>query len=181
VRVIVAGVGYRNLRDHSVGVAVADRLEREPWPDGVVVEDLSYNPIAVVQRLDDERPDERFERAVFIAAPERNGRAPGTVVAYRWDGALPGSEEIHRAVTEAVTGIIALDNTLVVTRHFGALPDEVVVVEVEPELQEFGDSFSDVVARRFETVCDLVRRYATDGNAVERLPRAPLGGSVRPA
>ncbi len=26
MRVIVAGVGYRNLRDHSVGVTVADRL-----------------------------------------------------------------------------------------------------------------------------------------------------------
>ena len=29
VRVIVAGIGYRNLRDHSVGVEVADRLETE--------------------------------------------------------------------------------------------------------------------------------------------------------
>ena len=38
-------------------------------------------------------------------------------------------------MTEAVTGVIALDNTLVVTRHFGGLPDEVVVIEVEPGVQ----------------------------------------------
>ena len=176
MRVIVAGVGYRNLRDHSIGVAVADRLEHEAWPDGVVVEDLSYNPIAVVQRLDDEPADGRFERAVFVAAPERRGRPPGTVVAYRWDGVLPGDDEIHRAVTEAVTGVISLDNTLVVSRHFGALPDEIVVVEVEPAIQGFGDSFSDVVARRFDTVCALVYTYATHADAVERLPRVPLGG-----
>ena len=60
---------------------------------------------------------------------------------------LPSDEEIQRAVTEAVTGVIALDNTLVVARHFGALPDEVVVVEVEPGVQEFGDTFSDAVGR----------------------------------
>ena len=178
MRVIVAGIGYRNLRDHSVGVAVTDRLERETWPAGVVVEDLSYNAIAVVQRLEDEPADQRFERAVAVAAVERNGRVPGTLVAYRWDGVLPVEEEIHRAVTEAVTGVIALDNTLVVARHFGALPDEVVVVEVEPAVHEFGDSFSDVVARRFETVCALVRTYATSAEAVERLPRAPLGGAL---
>jgi hydrogenase maturation protease len=178
MRVIVAGLGYRNLRDHSVGVAVADRLETEAWPDGIVVEDLSYNPIAVVQRLEDEPTEQRFERAVVVAAVERSGRAPGTVAVYRWNGVLPADEEIHRAVTEAVTGVIALDNTLVVARHFGALPDEVVVVEVEPAVHEFGDTFSDLVGPRFETVCELVRMYATDAEAVERLAPAPLGGSA---
>src|SRR5215510_3806920 len=104
MRVIVAGVGYRNLRDHSLGVEVADRLEAASWTDDVVVEDLSYNPIAVVQRLEDEPPEQRFQRAVVVSAVER-GRPPGTVSAYRWDGVLPGDEEIQRAVTEAVTGV----------------------------------------------------------------------------
>jgi hypothetical protein len=83
-------------------------------------------------------------------------------------------------VTEAVTGVIAVDNTLVVARHFGALPEDVVVVEVEPAVHEFGDTFSDVIARQLETVCSLVRTYATDGTAVKRLPRAPLGGPALP-
>src|SRR5215475_14922196 len=142
-------------------------------PPDVVVEDLSYNPIAVVQRLDDEPPEQRFERAVLVAAVER-GRPPGTVTAYRWDGVLPVDDEIHRAVTEAVTGVIALDNTLVVTRHFGALPDEAVVVEIEPAVHEFGDAFSDAVAGVFDGVCELVARLATEPDAPARLPRAPL-------
>ena len=41
MRVIVGGVGYRNLRDHSVGVAITDRLETVGWADDVVVEDLN--------------------------------------------------------------------------------------------------------------------------------------------
>jgi hydrogenase maturation protease len=177
MRVIVGGVGYRNLRDHSVGVAVIDRLEARAWPAGVVVEDLSYNPIAVVQRLDDEPADRRFERAVVVAAVER-GRAPGTVTAYRWDGVLPGDEEIQRAVTEAVTGVIALDNTLIVAQHFAALPDEVIVVEVEPAVHEFGEVFSDAVTGVFDPVCELVARLATDAGAGTQLPRSPLGGPV---
>lgn len=177
MRVIVAGVGYRNLRDHSVGVEVVDRLGTRAWPPGVVVEDLSYNPIAVVQRLEDEAADRRFERAVLVGAVER-GRAPGTVTAYRWDGVLPGDDEVHRAVTEAVTGVIALDNTLIVTRHFGPLPDEVLVVEVEPAVHEFGGVFSDVVAAVFDGVCELVAGLATDEDAGDRLPPAPLGGPV---
>jgi len=177
MRVVVAGVGYRNLRDHSVGLAVVDRLDACPWAGEVVVEDLSYNPIAVVQRLEDEPPGRRFARAVVVAAVER-GRAPGTVTAYRWDGVLPGDDEIHRAVTEAVTGVIALDNTLVITRHFGALPDEVIVVEVEPAVHEFGETFSDAVAGVFGSVCELVAGLATEAGAAARLPRAPLGGPV---
>jgi len=180
VRVIVGGIGYRNLRDHSIGVVVTDRLEAQSWPAGVVVEDISYNPIAVGQRLDDEPPEQRFERAVVVAAVERDGRAPGTVLAYRWDGVLPGDDEIHRAVTEAVTGVIALDNTLVVTRHFGGLPEDVVVIEVEPAVQEFGDELSAPVAAALERMCALAAEMADDAAAAARLPRAPLGGG-RPA
>ena len=177
MRVIVAGVGYRNLRDHSVGVEVADRLATRAWPPGVVVEDLSYNPIAVVQRLEDEPAERRFERAVVVAAVER-GRTPGTVAGYRWDGVLPGDDEIHRAVTEAVTGVIALDNTLVVAAHFEALPPEVVVIEVEPAEHEFGEGFSDAVARACDAACDLAAALATDASAAVRLRRGPLGGPL---
>src|SRR5262245_62855692 len=94
-RVLVAGVGYRNLRDHSLGVAVADRLASYQWPTPVSVEDLSFNPIAVVQRLEDDAPEDRFTRAIFISATSRAGRLPGAVTVYRWDGILPSDEEIH--------------------------------------------------------------------------------------
>jgi hydrogenase maturation protease len=180
VRVIVGGIGYRNLRDHSAGVEVSDRLARRHWPAGVAVEDLSYNPIAVMQRLEDEPPERAFERAVLVAAVAR-GRAPGAVTAYRWDGRLPPDEEIQRAVADAVTGVISLDNTVVVAGHFGAWPPEVVVVEVEPLHHEFGQAFSEPVAGAVEEVCRMVTRLATEVGASAGLPRAPLGGAVKVA
>lgn len=175
LNVLIGGLGYRNLRDHSLGVAVSDRLAGRAWPAGVAVEDVSYNPIALVQRLQDDPP----ARAVLVAAVPRPGRRPGAVEAYRWDGALPDAERIQHAVAEAVTGVIFLDNTLVVGRHFGGLPAEVAVVEVEPEVEEFGDDLSSAVAGCFERVCELVGRLATDADAARRLPEAPLGGGRR--
>jgi hypothetical protein len=159
-------------------VAVVDQLGARAWADDVVVEDLSYNPIAVVQWLEEAPPERRFGRAIIVGGVERGGRRPGSLAVYRWDGALPGDDEIQRAVTEAVTGVIALDNTLIVARHFGGLPEDVVVVEVEPAIHEFGEAFSESVAGIFDSVCELVVTLATDVGAAKRLPCAPLGGDV---
>ena len=144
-RVLVGGVGYRNLRDHSAGVVLVDRLAARPWPASVSLEDISYNPIALVQRLQDDPPDRRFGLAVVVGAVQRQGRAPGSLSVYRWDRCLPAPAMIHEAITEAVTGIISLDNTLVIARHFDALPGTVVVVEIEPEAHEFGDELTPTV------------------------------------
>jgi len=65
-----------------------------------------------------------------------------------------------------------------VTRHFGALPDEVAVVEVEPAVHEFGDTLSAEMSGALGAVCDLVWTLATDPEAVARLPRTPLGGAA---
>jgi len=40
-RILIAGVGYRNLRDMSLGPVLMDRLGQESWPDSVEIEDLS--------------------------------------------------------------------------------------------------------------------------------------------
>jgi Ni,Fe-hydrogenase maturation factor len=173
-RVLLAGVGYRNLRDYSVGVVVTDWLAEQAWREGVVVEDLSYGPIAVVQRLEDEPPERRFARAVFVSGIAR-GRIPATITAYRWDGVLPAEDQIQRAVADAVTGVIHLDNTLIVARYFGALPPDVAVVEVEPMVHEFGDDLSAPIAGVFPRVCSIARALATDAAAAAALPVAALG------
>jgi hypothetical protein len=155
---------------------LVDRLAAIELPAHVSVEDLSFNPIAVVQRLEDDPPDRRFARAIFVSSINRGTRIPGTVSAYRWDGILPSAEEIHRAVCDAVTGVIHLDNTLVVARHFGMLPGDLVVIEVEPLIHEFGDEFSAPVADAFARVWTLVTSLLNDPFAADRLPCLALGG-----
>ena len=162
MRVLVGGVGYRNLRDYSVGVMLIDRFSTCVWPAHVSIEDISYNPIAVVQRLEDDPAERRFDLAIVVGAVQRLGRAAGTVAVYRWDNRLPDPADIHHAIIEAVTGIISLDNTLVVGRHFGALPGTVIVVEIEPEAHEFGDELTPAVASALERTESLVGRLVRE-------------------
>ena len=151
MRVLVGGVGYRNLRDGSVGPWVADTLAAEA-PNGVEVEDLSYGPVQILHNLQDRPP---YDRLVLVGAVRR-GREPGTIEHYRWDGRLPPSDEIQERVAEAVTGVIALDNVLVVVGAFGGLPDDVRVVEVEPAAEGWGEGFSAEVGAKLPEVLEAV-------------------------
>jgi hydrogenase maturation protease len=149
--VLVGGIGYRNLRDGSVGLHVIERLA-ERTGDGVEVEDVSYHPVGLSQNLQ-ERSD--YDRVVLVAAVGR-GRPPGTVTAYRWDGRLPDKKEVQARVSEAVTGVISLDNTLIVCGALGGLPDDVRVVEVEPASENWGEEFSPEIEERLPEIVEAV-------------------------
>jgi hydrogenase maturation protease len=145
MRVLVGGVGYRFLRDGSVGPLLTEQLAEEvaaEAADGVEVEDLSYGPVALWMNLQ-ERPD--YDRLVVFGAVER-GRDPGSIEAYRWGGELPDSDKIQERVSEAVTGVISLENLLVVCGALGGLPDDVRVIEIEPEDLGWGEGFSHTVS-----------------------------------
>ena len=173
MRVLVGIVGYRNLRDFSAPFAILDQLEATPPGSDVVIEDLSYNPIAVVQWLESEPPDARFDRVIFVAATER-GRPAGTITTWRWDGVLPSDADVQQAVAEAVTGIISLDNTLVIAGYFKALPPEVVAVETEPLDHAFGAEMSRDVQAAIEPACARILELARRVDALDRLPPLPL-------
>lgn len=175
MRALIGGVGYPDLADISVSWRVVEILEREALPAGVEVEDISYNPVAVAQRLQDEPDDRRFDLLVVVSAVRR-GRPPGDLVAYRWDGVLPPPGEVQLAVTDAVTGIIHLDNTLIVTRQFGALPERVAVIEIEPEREAFGEPLSPVVDAACASACALAVSISEGTGAFDALPCCPLGG-----
>lgn len=159
--VLIAGVGYRNMHDTSVGSLLVPVLAEQSWPPDVAVEviDMFFGPVHAVHWFQ-ERPG-HFTRVVFVSAVER-GRPTGSIHSYRWDGALPDPAAIQERVTEAVTGLVSLDAMLVVTGHFGALPADVRVVEVEPAETSWGDGLSPVVAARFDEIVAAVRRAALE-------------------
>lgn len=173
MRTLVGAVGYRNLRDFSAAFAVLETLALQDLGETVAVEDTSYNPIALVQWLQGLSALEGFNRAIFVSSLER-GRAPGMVTAYRWDGGMPPDDQVQQSVTEAVTGIIALENTVVISRYFNVLPPEVVLIEIEPRDHEFGPELSAPVRESIGPVCALVRRLALDPGAIDDLPVSPL-------
>lgn len=160
MKTLVAGVGYSYLRDLSLGPILTARLAAMDWPADIEADDLSFGPIGIVQRF--QAQTDPYERIVLFSAVSR-GRSPGTVTIYRWNGTLPSGEEIQARIGEAVTGVISLDNLLIIGEHFGVWPKEVIVIEVEPEDEGeagWGPGFSPAVARVVNDVIVAVRRAA---------------------
>jgi hydrogenase maturation protease len=150
--VLVGGVGYRNLRDGSLGPYLADELAGRA-PDGVEVEDLSYHPVGFHQNLLDRPP---YDRLVLVSAISRERREPGAITSYRWDGELPSRDEIQERVNEAVTGVISLDNLLIVCTAFGGMPEDTRVIEVQPADEGWGEGFSPAIEARLEEIEEAI-------------------------
>ncbi len=151
MRVLVCGVGYRFLRDSALGVYITDTLAPQAH-NGVELEDLGYHPVGFTQNLN-ERPD--YDRIVFVGAVDR-GSEPGTVTTYKYDHVLPPAEEINERVGDSVTGSISLDNLIIVSEAFKALPDDVWVVEVEPADETWGEGFSPEIDAKLPEITETI-------------------------
>jgi len=151
VRVLVCGVGYRFLRDNAVGVYITDTLAPQA-SNGVEFEDLGYHPVGFTQNLD-ERED--YDRIVFVGAVKR-GREPGTITPYQYDHVLPDANTVHERVADSVTGSISLDNLIIVSEAFKALPEDVWIVEIEPADETWGEGFSDEIEAKLPEIMETV-------------------------
>ena len=153
--ILVGGIGLPWLRDLDFGTQWIERVKNEAWPDGVLLEDLSYGAHRVLHRLQ----ELELSRVILVGCMPRDIDPPGTIRQYPLDLTPPPVEEVHERLTEAVMGIIDLDHTLAVVRHWGAFPADTVVVEVEPEDKAFGLGFSDSVEA---VVPEVLRRVLVE-------------------
>lgn len=153
-RALVGGVGYLNLRDGSAGPILVERLAATLGPD-TDVEDLSYSPIDVMFLLQ----RRAYARAAFVGAVSR-GDPPGTIRMGRWHPAPETPDEVQARIAEAVSGVISLENLLRINQHFGALPPEVTLVEIEPEDEGWGAGLTPTMDRAIDEVAALLRGTA---------------------
>jgi hydrogenase maturation protease len=154
-RVLVGGVGYRWFGDGSFALLVSDALSGLGWPPGVDVLDLGYGALHVAMDLADVDP--AYERVVLIAVTER-GREPGQLYRFACDSGAPAAQDVQDRMYEAGAGVIDLDHLLVIGRHFNALPDDVVAVELEPHPGTTGDELSAAAHALLPQAVELVRR-----------------------
>lgn len=152
--ILVGGIGLPWLRDLDFGTQWIRRQTADDWPESVLLEDLSYGAHRVLHTIQDLNPS----RIVLVGAMPRQIDQPGTIRRYRLNLETPPADEVHDRMSEAVMGIVDLDHTLVVVRHWNAFPVDTVVVEVEPEDCEFGLGFSDAIEATVETVTEMVKR-----------------------
>ena len=155
--ILVGGVGELYQGDLHFGRVAVERLAGDGrLGPGVLVEDLSYGAVAVLQRLQELRP-----RALVLVGAARRGRTPGCVELRRVEPRELTPQHVREAVAEAVTGYVSIDLVLEVAQGFGALPPVTVVVEVEPARTDVATRLSPAVAGRLEQVLDAVRGEVT--------------------
>jgi hypothetical protein len=139
--VLVGIVGYTPVVDaYPLGPRLmAALLDRLAGNADVSVEGMSWSPIHSVQRLQDEgvaRP-----RRVVLAGAASVCTCPGRVHAFRWmGGGIQPTYAMQERMSEAVTGIVDIENTLVIGSYFGVWPGETYSVEVELPADTFGQT-----------------------------------------
>jgi hydrogenase maturation protease len=172
-RTLIAGYGAPGRRDLNFGERFARLAETLDWPEGVVVEDLSCSAHLVLHRLQELRP----AKVVVVGAVSRGVDPPGTVRRRVVDLPVSNPGDVHTSLTESIGGHVGLDKVLAVVRHFGGLPVDTVVLEVEAADTSFGLGFSEELAAAVDPLLDAVRRELLDAGShmMEPAPAASVG------
>ncbi len=171
-RILVGTVGYHNLRNHSIGPLLLPKLQRLPWPAGVQVEELNWGPVAVAQRLQAENPP--FDRIVLVGARPGN-QTEGTITLYRWEGGLPPAHEVQARIGEAISGVISVDNLLIVGEYFGAWPQHVYWIAIAPGRQQSGPQPTPRMAAQVPRILEMTFEAALSDPGAS-LDGVPLEG-----
>ena len=158
--ILVGGVNQLYQGDHDLGRIAVEMLREENLGSDVLVEDLYYGAVAVVQLLEDLRPG-----LLILLGTQERGRPPGTVERKKIEAMPVDIDAVQRSVGDAVVGYVDLELTIEVVSGFGALPRRTVVIEVEPARIKPSEELSDEARRSLPRVIELVR---------QEVARAPL-------
>ena len=135
---LIGIVGFTPVLDiFPLSNALVDELRRRLPSDGsIVIENMTWGPLHIVQRFQDPEAIQP-ERVVLVGAASISTK-PGRVQAHRWLGGKLPINATQERVYEAVTGIVDIENTLVIGEHFGIWPAECFVVEADMPADTFG-------------------------------------------
>ena len=127
---------YQFVRGYPIGPTLKERIDVADWSDEVEIKEMNWGPIAIVQEFQAEKVN--YDRFILITAVDR-GLPAGTVTCRRWIGGEIDVLDVQDRVFEAVTGIISMDNLLVIGQHFDIWPEEVITIEAQLVNTAMGD------------------------------------------
>ena len=136
--VMVGIVGYSAVvESYPLGPKLLEELQDIFGDDpNVLLENFTWSPVHIVQRLQGgemTRPD----RIVLVGLAAGSSK-PGTVAVHRWIGGTQPEVKVPERIYEAVTGIVDLENTLMIGSYFKVWPEECLTVEADLAPDTFG-------------------------------------------
>jgi len=142
----IVGVGNLLLSDEGVGVHVVRALRGTLLPSGVAVFEFGTRGLEILEAV------EGFKKVVIVDAV-RSGAVPGSIRRWRLgellDAAAPSMVSLHE---------IDLLTTLKVGRATAKLPDDVVIVGIEPKALSPGLELSPELKVKVQELLDLVTK-----------------------
>jgi len=162
--VLIGTVGYHLLRNHSVGPILLPQLNAKAWNGQVSIEEMNWGPIAIVQYF--QTLEIPFDRVIFLVALERQERKIGDISVYKWLGKLPDEQQIQACVGDAATGVISVENLLVIGEFFKIWPKEVFLVDVEPGPEQAGEHLTDEVKNKIPEILRILEELTLDGEVL---------------
>lgn len=165
---LVGGVGELFQGDLDLGRLAAEQLHDESRPPLVLVEELHYGAVAVVQRLQELSVD-----SMILVGAVRRARSPGSVHRRLVGPPTLSAIDLQAAVGDAVTGYVGIDLIIEVATGLKALPRRTVVVEVEPEHVGPGEGLSARATEGLDRAVSMVR------TEIRRTPVLDLAEELR--
>lgn len=137
---------------------------------------MNWGPIAIVQYFQTLKTP--FDRVVFLVAIERKGRKIGDIDVFQWKGGLPSDKQIQACIGDAATGVISVENLLVIGEFFKVWPKELYLVDVEPGSEIAGEYLTSQVNVKVPEILETVRSIALNGVGEENCMRQLKGDEI---
>ncbi len=137
-KTLIGIVGYTPVLDcYPLGPRLMVTLE-QAFADrsDITIENMTWGPIHIVQRFQD--PDVTKPTCLILIGNTATSVVPGRIHAHRWVGGTLPEQVIQERIYEAVTGIVDIENTLVIGDHFGIWPEACFSIEVDMQADAFG-------------------------------------------
>ncbi|MBA2498189.1 MAG: hypothetical protein H0V30_00520 [Chitinophagaceae bacterium] len=136
---------------------------------------MNWGPIAIVQKF--QSLSIPYDRVILLAAIERPGRNIGDITVYKWLGKLPDEELIQRCIGDAVTGVISVENLLIIGEYFKIWTGETFVVDVEPGPEMAGENFTTEMQQAIPDLIAILQKLSNTNNT-EMINFNPLYGDT---
>ena len=148
-RIVVIGVGNLLMGDDGVGVHVADVLSKEDLPPHVQVFDGATRAFDVLDYMDG------ADKAVIVDAYKNDG-APGSIYRFRFDPAHNPEWSPNLSMHD-----IDFVEALRVGRGIYELPEEIVIIGIEPCRLDWSLELSPEVRNAIPAVVDAIKSEFT--------------------
>lgn len=159
-KTFVGTVGYHILGNHSIAPMLLPELQKMNISDHIKIDELNWGPVAVIQNFQAEEIP--YQKVILLCAIERPERQIGEITIYKWGGKLPDEEQIQACMGDAATGVISVENLLVLGEYFEIWKDEVYLIDVEPGEEIAGEQLTPEVEKQIPEILKIAHRLATE-------------------